>query len=106
MRRWIDVSAPMTDVTVFIDPEAILLHGIQGLPPLVGGALPMRNSRRERVGKIDKAMGFQYRERVRQCRVLGRRRGCSHGCESRQHRTDTDTPKPDSHACLPTINPR
>ena len=105
MSRWIDVSAPLTDMAVFVDPETILVHGVQGLHPLVGRTFPMRDSRRERVGKIDEAMGFQNRQRVRQCRVLGPRRGAGHRCKCRAHRTDADTPKPDSHARLPTIKP-
>src|ERR1700687_1375043 len=102
MRRWIDMSAPLPDMAVFVDPESILVHGVQGLHPLVGRTLPMRDSRRERVGKIDEAVGFSYHQRRRARRVLGRGRSTSHRCKYREHRTDADTPKPDSHGPLPT----
>src|SRR6185437_1250789 len=66
MRRRIDMRPPLADMTVFVDAEAVLVDGVQGLDRLVRGALPMRNAGREGMGQIHEAMRLNDGQRIGQ----------------------------------------
>jgi hypothetical protein len=100
MRRRIHVCTPLTDVTVLVDPKAVLLHGVQSLDPFIRRTLPMRNARCKGVGQVHELMRFDGGQRIAQRIGIPVRR--MHGRHD-QHRAGAQSPKQSSHGHPPNF---